>query len=898
MPSELAMASSRFSALPGPRREGATVRREIQSERLRRLAEVLTFWTLAESNKRFGNDVLLREESRDVWRWNWLENLLQDARYGMRMLVKNPGFTAVVVLTLALGIGANTAIFSVVNGVLLSPLPFPNAKRVVSMFQDKPNFPKGSISYPNFLDWQHDNRTFESIAAYRWADGSISGVGEPEEVKAQRVSATFFPILGVKPILGRNFSAEEDRRGANPTVIISEGLWKRKFGADPNVIGKRLIVAGTGRTIVGVVPSSFRLKIQNFRSADVYEPIGEEADAKFHRRDSFWGMDAIGLLKPGVTLEQAREDMKRLNASLAAAYPDINANIKANIITLKDEIVGDIRPVLLVLFGAVGLVLLISCVNVANLLLARSTSRRRELAIRVALGAGRVRVARQLLTESVMLAVIGGALGLLLAEWGTAAAIAAAPRTVPRAEDIGLDARVLLFTLGVSVIAGVVFGLVPALKTSHTKIGKTLKDSGRAISGYRSRAQAVFVVGEMAMALVLLIGAGLMIRTMTRLWQADPGFDPHNVLGFRITPPPSLAGDSLDAIRAAYRQIHSTIHSMPGVEGVSLNWGAHPMEGDNEVNFWPEGQEQPTRQADLAYSLEYIVEPDYLQTMRIPLLRGRFITEGDNEHSERVAVIDNSFAKKYFAGQNPIGKHIHILDFDRDATERTWLHLTVVGIVGHVNQFGLADDASHPLQAQLYRPFMQASDLLTKEVAHGVGAYVRFRSSLNSEAFFQTIRKKLLASNGEMIVSGNESEEEVVARSISSHRFSALLLGVFAALALVLASVGIYGVLAYLVGQRTQEIGVRMALGAKRLDVLRLVLTDGARLTLVGVGIGVAVAFGLTRLMSGMLFGVKPTDPLTFASVALLLTAIALLACCLPARRAMSVDPMVALRHE
>jgi len=833
-----------------------------------------------------------------VWRWNWLENLLQDARYGMRMLVKNPGFTAVVVLTLALGIGANTAIFSVVNGVLLSPLPFPNAKRVVSMFQDKPNFPKGSISYPNFLDWQHDNRTFESIAAYRWADGSISGVGEPEEVKAQRVSATFFPILGVKPILGRNFSAEEDRRGANPTVIISEGLWKRKFGADPNVIGKRLIVAGTGRTIVGVVPSSFRLKIQNFRSADVYEPIGEEADAKFHRRDSFWGMDAIGLLKPGVTLEQAREDMKRLNASLAAAYPDINANIKANIITLKDEIVGDIRPVLLVLFGAVGLVLLISCVNVANLLLARSTSRRRELAIRVALGAGRVRVARQLLTESVMLAVIGAALGLLLAEWGTAAAIAAAPRTVPRAEDIGLDARVLLFTLGVSVIAGVVFGLVPALKTSHTKIGKTLKDSGRAISGYRSRAQAVFVVGEMAMALVLLIGAGLMIRTMTRLWQADPGFDPHNVLGFRITPPPSLAGDSLDAIRAAYRQIHSTIHSMPGVEGVSLNWGAHPMEGDNEVNFWPEGQEQPTRQADLAYSLEYIVEPDYLQTMRIPLLRGRFITEGDNEHSERVAVIDNSFAKKYFAGQNPIGKHIHILDFDRDATERTWLHLTVVGIVGHVNQFGLADDASHPLQAQLYRPFMQASDLLTKEVAHGVGAYVRFRSSLNSEAFFQTIRKKLLASNGEMIVSGNESEEEVVARSISSHRFSALLLGVFAALALVLASVGIYGVLAYLVGQRTQEIGVRMALGAKRLDVLRLVLTDGARLTLVGVGIGVVVAFGLTRLMSGMLFGVKPTDPLTFASVALLLTAIALLACCLPARRAMSVDPMVALRHE
>jgi predicted permease len=675
-------------------------------------------------------------------------------------------------------------------------------------------------------------------------------------------------------------------------------LWQRKFGSDPNVIGKRLIVAGIGRTIVGVVPASFRLNIQNFRSADLYEPIGEETDAKFHRRDSFWGMDAIGLLKPGVTLDQAREDMKRVNASLAAAYPDINANIKANIITLKDEMVGDIRPVLLVLFGAVGFVLLISCVNVANLLLARSTSRQREFAIRVALGAGQVRVARQLLTESVMLAVIGGALGLLLAEWGTAAAIAAAPRTVPRAEDIGLDVRVLLFTLGVSVVAGVVFGLAPTLKTSHTKIGKTLKDTGRAISGYRSRAQAVFVVGEMAMALVLLISAGLMIRTMAHLWRADPGFDPHNVLSFGIKPPPSLADDSPEAIRATYRQIHSTIQGMPGVVGVSLNWGAHPMEGDNEVNFCPEGQEQPTRQADLAYSLEYIVEPDYLQTMQIPLLRGRFITEGDNEHSERVAVIDNSFAKKYFAGQNPIGKHIHILDFDRDATQRTWLHLTVVGIVGHVNQFGLADDASHPLQAQLYRPFMQAPDLLTKEVAHGVGAYVRFRSSLGPEAFFQTIRKKLLASNGEMIVSGNQSEEEVVTRSISSHRFSALLLGAFAALALVLASVGIYGVLSYLVGQRTQEIGVRMALGAERLDVLRMVLTEGARLTLVGVGIGAAVALGLTRLMSSMLFGVRPTDPLTFASVALLLSAIALLACCLPARRAMRVDPMVALRHE
>ncbi|HUK46031.1 MAG TPA: ABC transporter permease, partial [Terriglobales bacterium] len=417
-----------------------------------------------------------------------MNGLLQDFRYALRQLAKNKGFTAVAVLTLALGIGANTAIFSVVNGVLLNPLPFPNADRMVSMFQDKPDFNKGSISYPNLLDWQRENRSFEAIAGYRWADGTITGVGQAEDVPAQHVSAEFFPVLGVTPMLGRNFSPNEDRRGANPTILISEGLWKRKFGSDKNVIGKRVIVGGEGRTIVGVIPSSFHLVIQNFRTADVYEPIGEETDPAFYKRDSFWGTDAIGFLKPGVTLQQAREDMKRVNAGLAAAYPDINSNIKSTIISLKDEMVGDVRPVLLLLLGAVGFVLLIACVNVANLLLARSTARQREFSIRAALGAGSGRILRQLLTESVLLAVLGGVLGLVVAKWGTAAALAAAPRssfapTIPRAEDIGLDVRVLLFALIISMLTGIAFGMVPGLRASRKNVSDTLKDAGRAISG-------------------------------------------------------------------------------------------------------------------------------------------------------------------------------------------------------------------------------------------------------------------------------------------------------------------------------------------------------------------------------------------------------------------------------
>lgn len=832
-----------------------------------------------------------------------MNGIMQDFRFALRQLAKSRAFTIIAVVTLALGIGANSAIFSVVNGVLLNPLPFPDAKRITVLFQDKQDFPQGSISYPNFLDWQRENRSFEAIAAYRWADGTITGNGPADYVPTKKISATFFSILEIKPVLGRNFNADEDRRGANPTVLISEGLWKRRFNSDPNILGKPITVAGQVRSIIGVIPASFRLNIQNFQTADIYEPIGQEIDPEFHQRDSFWGTDAIGLLKPGVTLEQAREDMKRVNAGLAAAYPDVNANIKANIVPMKEHIVGQIRPVLLILLGAVGFVLLIACVNVANLLLARSTSRQREFSIRAALGAGQTRIVRQLLIESVFLAVIGGLLGLAIAKWGTVAALATAPDgsfmpTIPRAEEIGLDFRVVLFTFSVSVLTGIFFGLVPAFRMARKNLGNTLKDTARSISGHRSRIQALFVVGEMAMALVLLVGAGLMLRTLMQLWGLSPGFDPHNVVNFEITPPPSLAKKSPDAIRAGLRQISSSIRAVPGVDSISLSWGATPMESDNEKSFITEGQQPTLRQADLPFTLDYVVEPGYLKTMGISLLRGRFLTDDDNQHSARVTVIDSSFAKQYFAGKDPIGKHISIFDFDSNPAQRTWIPLTIVGVVEHVSQFGLSDDFSHPLHAQIYLPVMQSPDALTGNLAQRVNAFVRYKAPLNAESAFQNIRAKLVAENDQMLVSGEEAEEAIVARSIASQRFALVLLGVFAGVALLLASIGIYGVLSYLVGQRTAEIGVRMALGAQRRDVLTMIVRDGARMAIVGAAIGIAAALGLTQLMTSMLFGVKPTDPITFVAVAVVLCGVALVSCYVPAYRAMKVDPMVALRYE
>jgi predicted permease len=830
---------------------------------------------------------------------NLLTSLPQDLRYGARVLVKSPGFSLIAILTLALGIGANTAIFSVVNGVLLNPLPFHDPNQLVSLFQEIPNFKNGSISYPNFTDWRRMNTTFAGMAAYRSAGFNLSGNGEPERLHGEMISAGFFEILGVNPIMGRTFAADEDRLGANPTVMITEGLWKRKFGSRTDIIGQRMVLDDVGRTVVGVVPSSFHLRIQNFQRGgpmnEVYVPVGEFNEPKFYaERGAGWGLDAIGRLKPGVTLQQAREDMDRVSRDLAAAYPAIDSDKKANILSLKDEMVGRMRPILLILPGAVGFVLLISCVNVANLLLARSTVRQREFAIRLALGAGQPRVIRQLLTESLLLSLIGGAFGLVLAKFGTAAALAAVPRTLPRSEDIGLDPRVLLFTLAISVLAGIVFGLAPAWKAARGSLGGALSESGRAVAGSRGGAQAVFVIGEMAMALILLIGAGLMIRTLFQLWALDPGFDPKNVMTFELSGPHSYKTQSPDAIRSAFHQIHDKLASSPGVEAVSLSEGAHLMGSDDEEYFWFVGKPQPAHQSDLPMAIVYDVEPDYLQVMHVPVKRGHFFTAADNEHAPGVIVIDETLAAKYFPNQDPIGQY---LDFNTNPANPDKVpNPQIIGIVGHVNQWGLDSDGAEALHAQVYLPVAQIPD---KDLQRGgLGADVFIRRQTAGGSNLAALRSRLLEFNSELVVHDPEEMEKTVADSISGKRFTMTLLGVFALLALLLASIGIYGVLSYMVGQRTREIGVRLALGAQRLDVLRMVLKDGARMTLVGVVVGVVGAMGLTRLMASMLFGVKPTDPLTFIAVTSLLCAIAMLACYVPARRAMKVDPMEALRHQ
>jgi predicted permease len=810
----------------------------------------------------------------------------KDVRFGVRMLLRSPGFTATAILTLALGIGANTALFSVVNGVLLNPLPFPRANELVTLYENKPNFKYGSISYPNFLDWQRNNRTFQSMAAYRPDDFTVSGAGNPERVNGVMVSADFFSTLGVQPVLGRAFSADEDRLGGKPVVLISAGYWKRNYGSARDIVGKPLTLDGRDYEIVGVIPASFHLDIQNFRTSDLYVPVGQWNDVIFHKRIVAMGMDGIARLKPGVTLEQARADMDSVARNLASVYPEDDSDVGATVVSLKEKMVGEIRPYLLVLLAAVFFVLLISCVNVANLMLARSNGRSREFAIRTALGASQTRVVRQLLTESVLLSLCGGALGLILAAWGTQAALSLLPESLPRAEEIGLDGRVLIFTMTVSVLAGVIFGLAPALRTARPHVQETLKEGGRGASTAKRSAQNVFVVMELAMALVLLVGAGLMIRSLTRLWSVSPGFNPKNVLYLHVGLPPVMKLATPDAVRSDLRKLHDTLATLPGVQQISLQRGGLPMWGDSEDAFWIEGQTKPARHADMPSALWYEVEPDYLKVMGIQLIRGRFFTAQDNESSPLVTVIDESFAEKYFPHEDPIGKGI-VDEFIGKPAE-------IIGVVGHVKHWGLDDRIN--LNAQFYIPFMQIPDKFMSRAADSTGVLIRTQGE--PLALVGAVRKKVAEVNSQDVVFEAHSYEEIVSRSLAERWFSMVLLGIFAALALVLSSIGIYGVISYVVGQRTHEIGIRIALGAQRKDVLALVLGEGTRTALLGVGIGLVAALGLTRLMVSVLYGVSATDPLTFVAVAGVLAAVALVACYIPARRAMRVDPIVALRYE
>lgn len=804
--------------------------------------------------------------------------MFQDLRLGIRTLAKAPGFTAVVVLTLALGIGANIALFSIVNGVLLNPLAFPQPDQLVTLDQSKPNFENGALTYPNFRDLQKENRTFASMALSRGFVFSLIGAGEPERVNARLVTADFFSVFDVKPAMGRTFASGEDEPGAGPVVVISADLWDRKFGSAKDILSKSLTLDDKSYAIVGVMPAGFSL----FRGTDCYVPIGQWNSPALKSRGAGLGLHGFGRLKPGVSIAQAQSDLSGVMGRLATTYPDTNRGNDAKISSLKERMLGGIGPTLWLLLGAVGFVLLIACVNVSNLLLVRSTGRMREFTIRAALGAGRWRLLRQSLVESLLLALVGGGLGLLVANWATNAALAILPTTLPRASEIHLDNRVLIFTVSLSLLAGILTGLAPALKTSRRHLSETLKEGARGTSSARGRAQGLLVTLEMALALVLLIGAGLMIRSLNAIWKVDPGFRPDNVLTFGLSLSPSMKTATTEATHAALTDLSDQIAATPGVRALSFSAGAIPLAGEDDLFFWIEGQPKPASQSEMNMSLVYRVEPQYLAAMGIPLKRGRFFSNQDDPKSQPVVVIDEVFARKYFGNADPIGKRIVQVGSDPQQ---------IVGVVGHVKQWSLNADESQSLQAQLYEPFRQVPVGWA-----GVGVVVR--SEGGPATSFDSIRTVIQAHNKQNVISRPQSMNEVIATSLAQQRFMMILLDSFAVTALLLASLGLYGVISYLVGQRTHEMGIRLALGAQRRDVLRLVLSHGMKMALSGTALGLVAALGLTRLLSQMLYGVSATDPITFLVIAMILVGVALLACLAPARRATKVDPLVALRYE
>jgi len=800
------------------------------------------------------------------------------------MLLKSPGFAAIAILTVALGIGANTALFSVVNGVLLNPLPYPNASQLVALYGNYPGDDRAPIAYLNFLDWRRDNLSFSSVSLYHNEDYNFTGTGEAERVSGYMVSVDFFETLGVKPVLGRHFRADDDQVGAAPVAILGGGFWKRRFGASPDIVGKSINLNGTSHTIVGVIPASFSFYGHD---RDVYTPIGQWNDPSFHDRRIVFSSGMVGRLKPGVMLPMAKADMGNVARNLAAAYPEADKGLGATLVSMKEDMVGNVQPLLLLLLGAVGFLLLIACANVANLLLARSIGRSREFAIRAALGASHSRVIRQLLTESILLAGLGGALGLWFAFWGTKAVLGTLPAALPRASEVSMDSSVLLFTVGASLFAGLLFGLAPSLKTSRVDLQEVLKEGGRGSSGARHRLQGIFVVAEVALALVLLVGAGLMIRSLTSLWRVNPGFNPSYAITFSLSLPASPATSTAET-RARLRAFHDKMMSIPGVEAVSVTLGSRPMQHNSSESFWIEGHPRPANLNDMSPAMFYLAESGFQQAMGISLQRGRFIAPEDDEHSPVVIVIDDVFARTYFPGENPIGKHVHLATFQVEAE--------IVGVVGHVKQWGLDGDSKSAIQAQFYYPFMQLPDNIMRLAATGVA--VVLRSKGDPSTLMGPVRAAVEEIDPREVIYNVATMNQVVADSLAARRFSMILFGVFAALALALACVGIYGVISYLVGQRTNEIGVRIALGAQRADVLRLILGEGTRMALLGVVIGIVAALGLTRLMSNQLFGVTAQDPLTFGGVALSLVMVAMAACYVPARRAMRVDPIDALRHE
>jgi predicted permease len=831
--------------------------------------------------RKFGGVEQMKEQYRDRRGLPLLESLFQDLRYGARMLRKNPGFTLIAVLTLALGIGATTAIFSVVNGVLLRPLPYPEAERLMSLTERSPQLERNFIAYPNLLDWRAQNTVFEQIAVYRTTNFTITGKGEPERVIGGQVSAELFPALRVSATLGRTFLTEEDKPGGNPVVLLSHGLWQRRFGADPSIIGQSLSLNGRNWQVAGVMPARFQFP----NRVELWTPLGQTLDdPDWMHRGNHQGIYGLARLKPGATLTQARSEMEAIAVRLEQQYPATNQGARVSVVPLLEETVQDVRRALLVLLATVGFVLLIACANIANLLLARAATRQKEMAIRLALGASRGRLLRQLLAESALLALLGGSVGLWLAARGVAlivAANASGPSAIPRAQEIGLDWQVVIFTTAISLLTSLLFGLAPAWQASKPALNETLKEASRGTTGGpgQHRLRGALVIAEVALSLVLLIGAGLMLRSFYNLQRVNPGFQTDHLLTLRVALPPARY-TTAEQIGNFYQQLLQRLNALPGVQSVGAATWMPLVGGGNNSPFSVEGQPEPEPgEAPLADISN--ITPDYFRLMGIALQQGRAFTEQDNLNAPLVVILDELTAQRHWPNTDPIGKRIRLGGNNPAAP---WA--TVVGIVPPVKLYGLARASNH---AQVYRSLLQFPQPT---------ATIGVRAAADPVSLNTTVRQQVLALDGDLPIFNVKTMEQVLTDSVASQRLNTLLLGIFAAVAFILAAVGIYGVMSYLVAQRTQEIGIRLALGAQALDVLKHVLRQGMTLTLIGISLGLAGALALTRFMTTLLFGVNATDSLTFAVITVLLALVALLACLVPARRATKVDPMIALRHE
>jgi putative ABC transport system permease protein len=829
----------------------------------------------AAAQRQFGNATLLRESSGDAWGWRGLQNFAQDLRYGTRALLRTPGFTLLAVLTLALGIGANTAIFSVVNAVLLNPLAYRDPDRLVTLL----HYGSSPVAPANYIDWRDQSHSFEAMGAAEYWSPNLTGVDSPEHLTGLRLTQSIFPMLGIAPLMGRTFIAGEDRKGAEHEVVLGYRLWQRRFNGDPQVLGKLIQLNGESFTIVGVMPAEFKFAPFWAARAELWVPL--EFGDRIHQRGGN-SLRVFARMKRGVPLTAARAEIAAVTGRLELQYPGTNRHVVVT--PLKENVVGKVETPLLIVLCGVGFVLLIACANVAHMLLARTSDRQREIAVRTALGAGRGRVITQFLTENLLLAAMGASAGLLLAMWGVKALVALSPADIPRVDTVAMDARVILFLLVTTVLTAALFGLAPAMQATAGNLSGALKEGGRGGSDgvRRNRLRSFLVASEFALAFMLLIGAGLMIRSFLALQSVNPGFDPHHVLSMVV----SVAGsqEAPEGLRELfYRQLLRQVRNVPGVESAgAIN---HlPLAGDLwGWNFTIDGRPQP-RPGEEPMAVYRVAMPGYFEAMRLPLLRGRAIAASDDAGAPGVVVINQRAANQYWPGEDPIGKRLVM-------ESGTY---TIIGVSANAKQ---EDWAENP-QPEIYLAALQNRDFLGGADSHIAYITLVMRTAGNPAGMASAVKQTVWSMDRNLPISQVLTMDRAVADATAEPRFLALLLGVFAAVALVLAAVGIYGVMSYAISRRTHEIGIRISLGATRADVLRMVLMQGIVQALTGSLVGVAGALLLARLMAKMLYGVRPNDPVTFGVVTLVLGVAALLAICVPARRAMRIEPIVALRQE